>query len=258
MPFRALVTLLVVVALALAGLLALTYRETVDWPAFVLATAVLVVTSATLFMTIAGPAKLIVVTQPELGYDDLIFYVLDAPLALPRDILLQMHVAVANVGGRKGVLSRLDLIEFQDKHGKIAKPLWFPFPMRADIYRTTRIRGFEGGLPADSFRVETSGPPVILEPDDVITLRFRARRGTDWKPEPWTLDRLKELGESITTPIERAKVRVTYRRGRDVVTHEDFLPVKTLQQDKYLAALKAATKDYTVRPDVPVQPFELE
>jgi len=45
------------------------------------------------------------------------------------------------------------VIELQDKHGEIARPLWFPFPMSADIYRTTRVRGFSGGLPADSFRI---------------------------------------------------------------------------------------------------------
>ena len=47
--------------------------------------------------------------QHELGYDDLIFYGSSAT-EIPRDFLLQMHVAVANMGGRKGVLSRLELL----------------------------------------------------------------------------------------------------------------------------------------------------
>jgi hypothetical protein len=35
----------------------------------------------------------------------------------------------------------------------------------------------EHGVPDQLHRVETSSPPLVLEPDDVVTLQFRRRTG---------------------------------------------------------------------------------
>ena len=74
-------------------------------------------------------------TLYELGIDDLIFYVYPNQstdsVAVPRDFLLQLHVAVANIGGRKLVLSALRLTHFSDEEGhSIALPDT-PMPLNA-------------------------------------------------------------------------------------------------------------------------------
>jgi hypothetical protein len=220
----------------------------------VLTVSVLIVTTILLQAATIGPAELSVQRQHELGYSDWIFYL---TTEAPRDILLQMHVAIINTGGRKGVLSKLELQEFLDEAGVAVRPYQMPFPLAARVFRQSEIYGFAGGRSIRQTRVETSSPPVILEPDDVITLQFRNRRGIDWTPR-WTLDEIRQLTDSLERAIVKARMTVTFRRGREVVIHDFEVPVECLQQADYVAKLRELTNNSSLRPVIPEQPFEIE
>jgi hypothetical protein len=223
---------------------------------FVLTVAVLLVAVVTLLAVTPRAAELVVQRQEELGYPDLIFYG-SADDETPRDFLLQLHVAVANVGGRKAVLSRLDLEELQDASGHAIHPLEMPWPLAAQIYRQTMSYRIEHGHMDKVYNNEIGGPPLTLGADDVVSLRFRCRRGIDWSPR-WTLEEIKKLIDSLERPIVRGRVRAIYRRGTRVVTSRHTIPIQTVKQAEFVARLGALTSDLTVRPDIPLQVIELE
>jgi len=176
---------------------------------------------------------------------------------IPTDILLQLHVAVANVGGRKGVLSGLYLDALLDADGNMVKIHRMPFPMSAHVARqTTRYVIGKEGFPYREFLNEIGGPPLVLEPDDVVTLRFRARRGINWADG--TLEEIKNLASSLSSVVTKARVRAVYRRGKSVETHSYIVECSTVGQDKYVARIKELTKDLTSRPNIPKQFLELE
>jgi hypothetical protein len=59
-----------------------------------------------------------------------------------------------------------------------------PGPAELWVERQRRFRWSRGErLP----EAEITFPPLMLEPDEVVTLRFRTRRGIDWSGR-WTLD----------------------------------------------------------------------
>lgn len=251
-PLRAVLYVVAPVMLAV-GLALLGYAELA---VLVITVPVLVVAVVTLLAVTPRDAEIVVQRQEELGYDDLIFYG-SSPTETPSAFLLQMHVAVANMGGRKGVLSRLDLEELQDERGRAVRPLETPFPMAAQIYRQTMSYRIERGLMDRVVNNEIGGLPLTLEPDDVVTLRFRCRRGIDWSPR-WTLEEIQRFVESLRRPIVRARIRIVYRRGTRVVTTHTTVPVKTVLQAEYVARIGLLTNELTIRPDVPVQRIDLE
>jgi hypothetical protein len=109
---------------------------------FTLTLAVLVVAAVTLIALLARPAALWVERQDELGLDDLIFFGGERP----TEFLLQLHVAAANVGGRKGVLSALYLDVFADARGHEVRPYQLPMPLQAQLARQLMRRAL--GPPA--------------------------------------------------------------------------------------------------------------
>ncbi len=224
-----------------------------EWPDTVFNVAVLLITARSLEFAIPSPARLAIARQDELGYDDLIFYVYDGEPEVPRNINLQLHVAVANVGGRRGVLSALVLDAFLDAHGDtvplIAEPLFSP--PSAHMYL---VRDWWQGIQRSDLR-EQVRPPFTLQPDDVVPLRFRINWGVDWS-DRWDLDRLRALSQAIEHPIVGARLRASYRRGADLLTESFEVPVKVLQQERYRSALAGVTKDFAVRP--PVEPVPLD
>lgn len=223
-----------------------------DWANLLLTIAVLAVAVAALEATTVSPAELVVQRQEELGLTDILF--MGDP---PRDFLIQLHVAVANVGGRKGVLSTLTLEESLAARGERVQPYLVPRPLRAQKMTQSEMRTFGTADQARQIRIETTGLPLVIEPDDVITLRFRCRRGIDWR-EHWTLDEIRKLAVSIADPIARAKLKAVYRRGDRVVTSWFEVPLVVAGHAEYVARLQQLTNDYTLRPEIPPQPFELE
>lgn len=166
-------------------------------------------------------------------------------------------MAVANVGGRKGVLSRLDLVELMDAHGTTVNLTELPLPLGVQLFRQTLTHKVEHGLADQVHSVVTEGPPLILAPDDVVTLRFRARRGIEWS-ERWTLEKLRGWVESLDQPISMAKIRAIYRRGRHVVTEYYTVSVQTKKQSEYVLRLRALTQNLTVRPPIDPQVVDFE
>src|SRR5439155_1318494 len=84
--------------------------------------------------------------------------------------------------------------------GKPVRPLRTPQPMAAQLYRQTMSYRISGGIADRVFTNEIGGPPFTLEPDDVMTLRFRCRRGIDWGAN-WTLEQITALVDSLERPL---------------------------------------------------------
>jgi hypothetical protein len=244
----------VVIALVGTSLLFADELDTSDLPGLVSAALAVVVALITLWHVAPTPAKVIVVRQDELEFDDLIFYLVDLPLGrVPRDFLLQLHVAVANVGGRKAVVSRITIDQFSDRSGTPVD-----LPGATKTHGATRYRqrsGWRDGHPY--FENEMEPGPWLLAPDDVMALRFRCRRGVDWSPR-LELPELRAIHDALQTPIERARGTVIWRERQ--VTREDRfeVAVEAVQQNEYAAALRRLTQDFTVMPSIPHQPFDIE
>jgi hypothetical protein len=227
----------------------------------VLSVPVLLISAAALWLALPNPARLIVIRQDEPELDDLLFFLAPlepgGPEEIPRDYLLQLHVAVCNVGGRKAVVSAIKLKGFFTVEGR---PTTLPDapPVVAGHQRVERSglviaeRVMERRIEAD-----TIPPPYVLEADDVVTLRFRMRRGIDWSPR-WDLAALREFSQRLEAPLVRAWLQIVWRRGDKLVTEDFHVPIEVAQQDGYVRALKALTRDFTVRPDVPEQHISIE
>jgi hypothetical protein len=198
--------------------------------------------------------------QDELGLDDLIFYVYEEgepSTRVPRDFLLQLHVAVSNVGGRKAVLSKLELTAFLDAQ-KCSIDIGL-VPTKAIQYSTRELRtitlavlrGQHNNFERFSTSEEFPGP-FLLIPDDVITLRLRARGGIDWA-ERWTLEALESLGSALKREISYARLVATYRRGDEAVTQTFDVRLQVLQQSMYKEALESVTDCYKTRPNFDIR-----
>jgi hypothetical protein len=224
----------------------------VDWAGFLINFAVLAIAFAALLATLPTPATLWIERQYELEISDVIFYLYDEANVgkVPRDIVFQIHVSVANVGGRKAVLSALRFEAVLDRDGSEIRIPGFTLPVLAQ-----RVQ--QGG----GFRIEDNvihhhrfqdfiQAPYVLEPDDVITMRLRARPCVDWSKQ-WTLDRIRQLATALQQPIAAVRVTAIYRRGRDVVQQGFVVKGLTvLQQELYVSQLETLTDDFQALPPV--------
>jgi len=224
----------------------------VDWAGFQVTISVLGIAVATLFATLPMPARLWIERQYELEVDDVIFYLYDEPGLgqVPRDILFQVHVAVANVGGRKAVLSAVRIEALLDGKGREIQIPEFPLPVLAQrVQQGGGWRITDNVMHTHSF-LEFLPGPYVLERDDVVTMRLRARPGINWSGR-WTLSKIQELAKVLERPMEAVRVTAIYRRGRRVVRQPFVIgDLKVLQQDLYVRRLRALTNDFQVRPTV--------
>jgi hypothetical protein len=231
-----------------------------DFANLLLTTLVLVITAATAWWLTPTSARFLVLRPDELGYSDLLFFVYsDAPGSepkVPRDVLLQLHVAVVNVGGRKGLLSSLRLLGLRDASGSLRTLPGFPEKLRAHVYTQVTWRRSSRAM-RQEVESQTQSPPLVLGPDDVVLLRFRARRGIDWSPT-WTLDAVHSLSESLASPIVAARIELIYRRGTEVVHEEIDVPCVVEQQELYRSLLGEITDGFRRLPMVPQMPIEIE
>lgn len=227
-------------------------RMRADLGAVALGAATLLVTAITLYNVVPQPARLLVFDQPELEYTDLIFYVYPQPaqpseIQVPRDFVVQVHVAVTNVGGRKAVLSKLKLMAFLSASGDECRLPDVPMPLEGRLFTTRQTSSFPTGV---DFRTEERPPPFVLDPDDVITLRFRSRRGVDWGNPKWTPSSLEQFADALATPISMARVLATYRSRDKLISDEFVVPVSVSQQDLYVELLHSLTAEFTETPDI--------
>jgi hypothetical protein len=104
---------------------------------------------------------------------------------------------------------------------------------------------------------EITFPPLMLAPDEVVTLRFRARRGIDWS-DRWTLDLVRKAELSLQRPIIGAELLAVYRTGKKVEQHKLVVAVRTEQQAAYVNDLEQLLDGPSPLPPLPVRSFERE
>jgi hypothetical protein len=224
----------------------------VDWAGYQFTIAVFAIAFATLLATLPAPAQLWIERQHELGIDDVIFYIYDEPPLgqVPRDILFQVHIAVANMGGRKAVLSVLRVDAILDGSGKALELPEFNLPVNAQ-----RVQQGAGWRIVDNVMhkhnyLEFIPGPYVLDPDDVITMRLRARHGIDWSAN-WSLDKLKAFHDALNNrPIKAIRISATFRYANRLRTVPfDINNISVLQQQQYVDELRLVTKDFTTLPN---------
>lgn len=242
------------VVLFLIALTAIVFAATGhgDWANILLALAVLLIAVDTLNATVPKPADLYFEREARPSSPDLIFYLVPTPangaIQWPRDFLLNLDVAVINVGGRKTVLTSLDLMEFQDAQGRPAKPLTFTFPLSATLIRQRRGFVATGGVGGQHFETTQDMGPFVIEPDDALTLRCRWRGGIDWVQPRWSLNEIHDLATSLDRPITHALLRARFRRGRSTEEKSELVSVSVEQQALYRDQLQHLTTGFTTVP----------
>lgn len=243
-------------AAAIAIVSVVTTREELAATALTLPT--LIIAAFTLVLTVPKAARLRLIRPDELGLSDLIFYVVPKPAQpgerqVPRDFLLQLVVVICNVGDRKAVLSAVTLDGFIGRSGNVVRLPDLPETLNAE--RWEQQFGWLNGRQV--WQNVSFPPPYVLERDDVLTLRFRARRGVDWSPR-WDVAALRTFAEPLEDPIESAYGVMIWRQGERVVRTPFDLRVQVEQQELYVACLRDLTDDFTTRPEIDVHPFPLE
>ncbi len=247
---RLVVYALIGVAVVAAALLAAVSR--LDIANILLTVTVLVIATLSLEASWPLTGKLVIERQQELRHvGDLFFFSYPEPAVadgyLPRDVLFEMYVAVANVGGRKSLLLGVSLEAFLDAQGQPVSSPMLPVPVLAEQYRQWQSRD----LLAASLHIqsETKMPPFVLDPDEVLSLRLRARHGIDWSPS-WDLAALKDVAESLARPVTQGRMLLIYRRGPSLVRETVVLPLVSEAHEDFAQRLAKVTANFTTMPSV--------
>jgi hypothetical protein len=215
-----------------------------------LSVPILIVAGATLWYTVPRNAQLKVERLYEANLDDLIFYIYPQPAQpgeqqIPRDYLLQLHVAVYNLGDRKGVLSAINIDGFRNDVGETVH-----LPESPRVISGMQWTSRSGFINTQRHFENLNSPaPYLLEPDDVIVLRFRSRRGVDWRPH-WTLAALQDFCVPLRRPLVSAFGTMVWRRGGQVVRDSFEVPLQVTQQSEYVRLIETLTHGFTVRPEI--------
>lgn len=225
-----------------------------DWGTWTLTVAVLGVAALTLDATVLQPPRLWISKPEELGYSDLIFYLHEHEgRRIPSDYLLQLHVLVGNTGGKKAIITKVQVTGFKGRSGGVFHLPELPKEIGGQHYSTwTSWRDI-----GRSFDRREVPPPFILAPNEVLVLRFRGRRGVDWSAR-WDLDKLRDFHSALLVEPTTAIVEVTYRWGRHRKTINHEVPVEVAQHDEYVEQLRALTDGFSTSPDVPEQRVNIE
>ena len=216
--------------------------------------ATLVIALITLLYVLPRRAEVLVMRQDELEIPDLVFYLYpDNGLQVPGDYLLQPHVAVTNVGGSKAIVSRVRIETLLDS-GRREVTL----PGATANFTAQQYRARSGWRDTRYyFEHEMTSGPWLLDPGDIIMLRFRTRRGIGWSPS-WIIAHLRQVHEVLATSITHARGTVSWRQGTRVRTTRFLVPVESLQQDDYTKAIRTLTADFTSMPRVTTRDIPIE
>jgi hypothetical protein len=227
--------------------------------ALITGASILLVSTITLWLALPLPARLVVTDQPEVELDDLIFFLQDAPTGedanrrIPRDYLLQLHVAVVNLGDRKGIVAAVVLEQFLDREGK---PVALPgAPEHLSAMQWMQRSGYVNGH--RHFENLNQMPPYVLDSNDAVTLRFRCRRGITWRNP--SLTALREVHDSLARAVVNARGHVRWRDGSKDHRSDFTVPVRVIQQQEYVKAIHDLTHGFTTLPrDVQAQDLSIE
>lgn len=200
---------------------------------FVLGAAVLLLTGLTLDLTYLRGPKLVATRPDELGVVDVVFFA--DPKQMAADFLVQVHTAVANVGGRSAVLTTIKLVEITNGNGQRIDLPNTPAQIQGTEYRTwTHWREGE-----QTFERTITPPPFVLAPDGVMVFRFRAGRGIEWGTK-WTLEMVRDLREVLASDIKGGVIEVGYREGEKLRMHRLRIQVRTEGLPAFLDILDGA------------------
>lgn len=260
MPKRFRVALLVIVVscVSIAIAIHIAWRTHQEVATVVISIPILIISGLTLIISIPKSARIKIERLSELDLSDLIFYVVPAqtqnetPLT-PIEYLLQLHIAVSNLGDRKAVVSSIELGCFKNDIGEVIH-----LPEAKETIGGMRWLQQSGFINGQShFQNLTIPPPYILDGDDVMVIRFRTRRGIDWS-DRWTIDAIRAYAKPLQNPIVEAFGTVVWRKGGGIVRESFTIPLKVVQQAEYYAAIKDVTHDFTIRPDIAPITISLE
>lgn len=231
------------------------YPNPGNWGNWIMNVAVLFVAAGTLDAMVMQPPRLWISKPDELGYTDLIFYLFQHDgRRIPREYLLQFHVLLGNTGGKKAIITRVQVTGFKGQSRESIHLPEMPQTIGGQHYSTWRSwRDIGGG----SFDRREVPPPFILAPNEVLVLRFRGRRGIDWSAR-WDLEKLRSYHEALLIEPTTAVVEVTYRWGRHVKTIKKEIQVVVTQHKEYVEQLRQLTSDFTALPAVPEQRVSIE
>ena len=246
---RTLIVLLVVAALASLGAAWIAIETEQEAVALILGIPILFVSAITLWVALPSPARIVVTDQAELNLNDLIFYLYDdddpatgQQRRVPRDYLLQVHVACVNLGDRKGIVASVVLQQFMDSEGQ---PVALPdAPERLTAVKWVQKSGYVNNH--RHFENLTELPPYVLDSNDAVTLRFRCRRGITWSDPD--LAALRKVHEALARRIAKARGHVVWRDGSTVHRDAFMVPVRTMQQREYADAIRDLTLGFTILP----------
>jgi hypothetical protein len=125
------------------------------------------------------------------------------------------------------VLSKLDLKDFRDPNGTAVRPYQMPFPIAARVFRQTETQGFTQGQPMRQIQIEQpAGSLGARRCDDAAvpeSTRHQLEAAVDTRGNRSSLD-------SLDSTIVKARLTMTFRRGRQVVVRNFEIPVECLQQ----------------------------
>lgn len=220
--------------------------------------AILIISVLIFYASLPTPAKIEVTHLDELETDDLIFYsypamdLLKIPL-LPLDYLLQLHVAVSNVGNKKAILSAIRLEGFRNDLGET---IHLPGAKSTiDGVRWQQKSGWVNG----NWHFENLNIPMphVLDPDEAVVVRFRTRRGVAWG-DAWGPTRLKEFVAPLQAPIVGAHGTVIWRRANKVVQQDFSVPMNVKNQEEYVRLISELSNGFTSGPVIPEQTINIE
>lgn len=219
---------------------------------------ILVIAALTLWFTVPRPAKLRVERLDEADLSDLIFYVYPQPnpdnvQQQPVDYLLQLHVAVSNLGERKAILSSITINGFRTDRGEVVH-----LPDAPATIGGSQWLQQSGWVNSQlHFQNISIPPPYVLDRDDVIVIRFRGRRGIDWSAR-WNLELLQSFTAPLREKIVGAFGTITWRRAGQVLRENFDVAMKVEQQAEYVQLIDDLTQGLTLMPSLSPHPIPLE
>jgi hypothetical protein len=215
----------------------------------ILTIVVMAIALATLYFTANRPAELQIDGFDEAGLSDLIFFIYEG---VPRDFLLQQHVAVANIGHRQAVLTSIHISAFLASDGTTVELPQVPVPLGGAIYSVRHIY-LEDGRGGTAMHRELIHPPFGIAPHDVVVIRFRCRRSLAWSQEDDSLETVRAWHTAVAAPITAAALELTYRRAGKTVRKQTSVPLNVEQQREYADLLESLTRGFTTWPNVEQQ-----